>query len=80
MEPQVERRLGQAYEQAGNTADAEKYFKAADKVPYYYTVVILNSTIKLAWFKSVWEPHPKKRYWIEDTVNRVRQLWLEDYK
>jgi tetratricopeptide (TPR) repeat protein len=30
-EPQVERRLGQAYEQAGNTAESEKHFLAAER-------------------------------------------------
>lgn len=30
-EPQVERRLGQAYEQAGNIAESEKHFLAAER-------------------------------------------------
>lgn len=59
---------------------AEKYFKLADDILYYYAALILDPTVKLDWFKAAWDTHLEKKHWTADTVNRVREMWQEDYK
>ena len=59
---------------------AEKYFKLADDVPFYYAAVILNPTLKTSWFNEAWGNHDEKRDWIAPVIDQVRQMWQEDYK
>jgi tetratricopeptide (TPR) repeat protein len=69
VEPQVERRLGQAYEQMGNVADAERHFLAAERTMHSAHLNRGESQAiltKLGWFYS---HHGKPR----EAIQRFRE-------
>lgn len=62
-------------------AKCNKYYNLADQTAAYYTAIIMNPTLKTAWFKEHWGDHPIRSTWLKDNVLlALKEVWLEEYK
>jgi hypothetical protein len=52
----------------------DRYFKLAHKSPVYYTAMVMDPSLKYAWFKQRWTT-PSKSERIPDIKTAVRTLW-----
>ena len=59
----------------------EKYYNMADQTAAYYTAIIMNPTMKSAWFQEHWGDHPIRSTWLKKNVLPVlKEVWLQEYK
>jgi len=59
----------------------EKYYNMADETAAYYTAIIMNPTIKTAWFQERWGGDPIRSTWLTSTVlPALKEVWLQEYK
>lgn len=52
----------------------DRYFKLAHKSPVYYTAMVMDPSLKYAWFEQRWTT-PSKSERIPDVKTAVRTLW-----
>jgi hypothetical protein len=58
-----------------------KYYNMADQTADYYLAIIMNPTLKTAWFQHRWGDHTIKSTWLKNNILPViRELWLQEYK
>src|SRR5579871_7065885 len=58
-----------------------KYYNMADQTPAYYLAIIMNPTLKTAWFNQRWSDHEIRSTWLKtDVLPAVKELWLQEYK
>ena len=57
----------------------KKYYILADQTPIYYAAVMLNPTLKMQWFRQVWDTD-EKAPWILFVQEKVKAIWLSEYK
>lgn len=58
----------------------EKYYKLIDESPAYYAAQILDPHNKWAWLTQEWGGSTTKAPWLAAGKEKVRTLWMEDYK
>jgi hypothetical protein len=62
-------------------AKAHKYYLKADtESPAYYAAIILNPTLKLAWFEQVWRGYDIKSSYIDIAKRLVNTYWQDSYR
>jgi hypothetical protein len=62
-------------------AKCNKYYNMADQTAAYYLAIIMNPTLKTAWFQQRWGDHTIRSTWLKSNVLPVvKELWFQEYK
>jgi hypothetical protein len=62
-------------------AKCNKYYNMADQTAAYYVAIVMNPTLKTAWFQQRWGDHPIRSTWLKDNVlPALREVWFQEYK
>jgi hypothetical protein len=62
-------------------AKCNKYYNMADQTAAYYLAIIMNPTLKTAWFQQRWSGHTIRSTWLKnDVLPLVKELWFQEYK
>jgi hypothetical protein len=91
---QAKQRFNELYEETGSpeykwlagAADVswekcEHYYNMADQTAAYYTAIIMNPTMKTAWFQEHWGDHPVRSTWLKNSViPAIKEVWIQEYK
>ena len=57
----------------------EKYYKLADEMPLYYASIVLNPTLKMRYFKQIWQTEETEP-WVSLVEEKVKAIWRTQYK